>query len=99
MQPTRRAQDLYSDESAKNPAFKKIYTEWNKYLKQQNAWFSYAEAAMDGFMQQAQESTPRCAARESRGREGRGLFLVRPRQGAAPVTASCFPPFRSPWRR
>jgi TRAP-type mannitol/chloroaromatic compound transport system substrate-binding protein len=43
--------DLYSDESAKNPAWKKIYTEWAKYLKQQNAWFSYAEAGMDNFMQ------------------------------------------------
>jgi TRAP-type mannitol/chloroaromatic compound transport system substrate-binding protein len=45
--------ELYNDESNKNPAFKKIYTEWNKYLKQQNAWMSYAEAAMDGYMQKA----------------------------------------------
>ena len=47
----KATQDLYSEESAKNPAFRKIFTDWNKYLKQQNAWFSYAEAAMDGFMQ------------------------------------------------
>ncbi len=45
--------DLYNDESNKNPAFKKIYTEWDKYRKQQTAWMSYAEAAMDGFMQKA----------------------------------------------
>jgi TRAP-type mannitol/chloroaromatic compound transport system substrate-binding protein len=47
----KAAQELYAEESGKNPAFKKIYTDWNKYLRQQNAWFSYAEASMDDFMQ------------------------------------------------
>ncbi len=42
---------LYSDESAKNPAFKKIYSEMEKYRRTQNAWFSLAEASMDDFMQ------------------------------------------------
>ena len=46
------AQQLYADESAKNPAFKKIYTEFDKYRKTQNAWFSVAEYRMDGFLQQ-----------------------------------------------
>jgi TRAP-type mannitol/chloroaromatic compound transport system substrate-binding protein len=45
------AQQLYSDESAKNPAFKKIYTEYEKYAKNQNAWFSVAEMTMDRFLQ------------------------------------------------
>ena len=45
------AQQLYADESAKNPAFKKIYTEFDKYRKTQNAWFSVAEYRMDGFLQ------------------------------------------------
>ena len=45
------AQQLYADESAKNPAFKKIYTEFDKYRKTQNAWFSVAEFRMDGFLQ------------------------------------------------
>jgi TRAP-type mannitol/chloroaromatic compound transport system substrate-binding protein len=48
----KAAQQLYSDESAKNPAFKKIYTEFDKYRKTQNAWFSVAEFRMDGFLQQ-----------------------------------------------
>ena len=45
------AQDLYAEESAKNPAFKKIFTEWDKYRKTQNAWFSVAEMRMDSFNQ------------------------------------------------
>ena len=48
----KAAQQLYADESAKNPAFKKIYTEFDKYRKTQNAWFSVAEYRMDGFLQQ-----------------------------------------------
>jgi TRAP-type mannitol/chloroaromatic compound transport system substrate-binding protein len=47
----KAAQQLYSDESAKNPAFKKIYTEFDKYRKTQNAWFSIAEMRMDAFNQ------------------------------------------------
>jgi TRAP-type mannitol/chloroaromatic compound transport system substrate-binding protein len=47
----RTAQDMYAEESAKNPAWKKIYTEWEKYRKSQNAWFSVAEAGFDRFIQ------------------------------------------------
>ena len=47
----RTAQDLYAEEAAKNPAWKKIYVEWDKYRKSQNAWFSVAEAGFDRFMQ------------------------------------------------
>ena len=47
----KASQQLYSDESAKNPAFKKIFTEWDKYRKTQNAWFSLAEARMDNVLQ------------------------------------------------
>ena len=48
----KAAVDLYNDESAKNPAFKKIYTEYLKYQKTQNQWFSVAELGMDSFLQQ-----------------------------------------------
>ncbi len=47
----KAAQQLYSDEAAKNPAFKKIHTEFEKYRKTQNAWFSVAEMRMDSFLQ------------------------------------------------
>jgi len=47
----KAAVDLYNDESAKNPAFKKIYTEYLKYQKTQNQWFGVAELGMDAFLQ------------------------------------------------
>ena len=48
----KAAVQLYNDESGKNPAFKKIYTEYLKYQKTQNQWFSVAELGMDAFLQQ-----------------------------------------------
>ncbi len=48
----KAAVQLYNDESAKNPAFKKIYGEYLKYQKTLNQWFSVAEFGMDGFLQQ-----------------------------------------------
>ena len=45
------AADLYADEVGKNPAFKKIYVEYDKYRRTQAAWFSLAERRMDGFLQ------------------------------------------------
>ncbi len=47
----KAAVQLYSDESAKNPAFKKIYDAHLKYQKVQNQWFSVAELGMDAFLQ------------------------------------------------
>jgi TRAP-type mannitol/chloroaromatic compound transport system substrate-binding protein len=43
------SQDVYSEESAKNPAFKKMHEEYFKYAKTQQAWFGVAEAAMQRF--------------------------------------------------
>ncbi|MBI5921682.1 MAG: TRAP transporter substrate-binding protein [Betaproteobacteria bacterium] len=48
----KAAVQLYSDESAKNAHFKKIYDEFLKYQKTQNQWFSVAELGMDSFLQQ-----------------------------------------------
>ncbi len=45
------AQEMYAEESAKNPAWAKIYAEFEKYRRSQNAWFSVAEASFDRFMQ------------------------------------------------
>jgi TRAP-type mannitol/chloroaromatic compound transport system substrate-binding protein len=47
----KAAVQLYSDESAKNPAWKKMYTEYLKYQKELNQWFGVAEYGMDGFLQ------------------------------------------------
>ncbi len=47
----KAAMDLYTEESAKNPAFKKVWTEYDKYRRTQNAWFSVADTTMDRFLQ------------------------------------------------
>ena len=44
------SRELYAEEAAKNPAWAKIYAEFEKYRKSQNAWFSVAEAGFDRFM-------------------------------------------------
>ncbi|OHC62852.1 MAG: ABC transporter substrate-binding protein [Rhodocyclales bacterium GWA2_65_20] len=48
----KAAVQLYSDEAARNPAFKKIYGAYLKYQKTQNQWFGIAELRMDSFLQQ-----------------------------------------------
>jgi TRAP-type mannitol/chloroaromatic compound transport system substrate-binding protein len=44
-------QQLYSDLSNKNPHWKKVYTDYAAYLKEQNQWHRYAEKSFDDFMQ------------------------------------------------
>ena len=48
----KAATQLYSDESAKNPAFKKMYDALLPYQKTMNQWFSVAELRMDQYLQQ-----------------------------------------------
>ena len=45
------SRELYNEEAARNPAWAKIYAEFEKYRKSQNAWFGVAEADFDRFMQ------------------------------------------------
>ncbi len=47
----KEAMGLYSELSAKNPAFKKVYDEYAKFRAEQNLWFRFAEAGFDDFMQ------------------------------------------------
>jgi TRAP-type mannitol/chloroaromatic compound transport system substrate-binding protein len=42
---------LYSDLSAKNPAWKKIYEDYSAFRREENLWFRFAEASFDDFMQ------------------------------------------------
>jgi len=48
----KASQQLYADESAKNPAFKKMYDAMLADQKTQNQWFGVAELRMDQFLQQ-----------------------------------------------
>jgi TRAP-type mannitol/chloroaromatic compound transport system substrate-binding protein len=38
--------------NAKNPEWKKIYADYSKFRSDTNAWFRFAEAGFDDFMQQ-----------------------------------------------
>ena len=42
---------LYSDLSAKNPNWKKVYEDYANFRRDQNLWFRFAEAGFDDFMQ------------------------------------------------
>jgi TRAP-type mannitol/chloroaromatic compound transport system substrate-binding protein len=41
--------DLFSEESAKNPAFRRIYESWRKFKDDQAAWWRVAELPLDSF--------------------------------------------------
>ena len=43
---------LYSEVSASNPAFKKIYDDYASFRREANLWFRFTEARFDSFMQQ-----------------------------------------------
>jgi len=43
------AYEIYAEESAKNPAFKKIYEPWLKFREDQIAWQGVAERSMSEF--------------------------------------------------
>ncbi|MCF8183891.1 MAG: ABC transporter substrate-binding protein, partial [Polynucleobacter sp.] len=45
------AMDLYSDLSAKNPNWKKVYEDYAAFRDDQNLWFRFTEATFDNFMQ------------------------------------------------
>lgn len=47
----KSAQQLYADEAAKNPAFKKLYDSYTRYAKTQRAWAAVAEFPMDSYSQ------------------------------------------------
>jgi TRAP-type mannitol/chloroaromatic compound transport system substrate-binding protein len=42
--------ELYEEEAGKNPAFKKIYTEWLKFRSQVQRWHGLAEHTMENFL-------------------------------------------------
>jgi TRAP-type mannitol/chloroaromatic compound transport system substrate-binding protein len=49
----KAAMSLYSEISASNPAFKKIYDDYASFRRESNLWFRFTEARFDSFMQAA----------------------------------------------
>ena len=48
----KASQDLYSELSASNPAWRKIYADQSAYRRDAHLWFRFSEAGFDDFMQQ-----------------------------------------------
>jgi TRAP-type mannitol/chloroaromatic compound transport system substrate-binding protein len=49
----RESMALYSEISAKNPNWRKVYADYSKFRKDANLWFRFTEARFDRFMQGA----------------------------------------------
>lgn len=49
----KEAMALYSELSASNPNWKKIYADYSNFRKDQNLWFRFTEAQFDRYMQSA----------------------------------------------
>ncbi|MCG8995178.1 TRAP transporter substrate-binding protein [Laribacter hongkongensis] len=47
----KASEELYAEESAKNPLFKKIYASWAPFRNNEARWMSIAEAPLERFMQ------------------------------------------------
>jgi TRAP-type mannitol/chloroaromatic compound transport system substrate-binding protein len=47
----KQSMEVYSEIGAKNPAWAKIYADYNKFRADQNLWFRFTEATFDRFMQ------------------------------------------------
>lgn len=47
----KHSMDIYSELSAKNPRWKKVYTDYAKFRGEENLWFKFTEATFDRFMQ------------------------------------------------
>ena len=49
----KEAMALYSEISAKNPKWKKVYDDFSAFRKEANLWFRFTEARFDSYMQSA----------------------------------------------
>jgi TRAP-type mannitol/chloroaromatic compound transport system substrate-binding protein len=49
----KEAMALYSEISAKNPNWKKVYTDYSNFRRDSNLWFRFTEARFDSYMQSA----------------------------------------------
>ena len=47
----KSSEQVYSELSASNPAWKKIYTDYATYRRDANLWFRFSEASIDSFLQ------------------------------------------------
>jgi len=58
----KAANEVYAEESAKNPKFKKVYDAWKAFRDDQILWFRVAEQNFDGFMATANTASKPASA-------------------------------------
>ncbi|MDP1614125.1 MAG: TRAP transporter substrate-binding protein [Sulfuritalea sp.] len=58
------AMALYDDLSAKNPAWKKVYSDYAAFRDEQHLWFRFTEAGFDNFMQSGRFATAKAAPKK-----------------------------------
>jgi TRAP-type mannitol/chloroaromatic compound transport system substrate-binding protein len=46
----KAAMEVFEEEAAKNPKFKKVLDPWRRFRQDQNNWYSVAEAPMQGYL-------------------------------------------------
>ena len=46
----KAAMEVFKEEAAKNPKFKKVLDPWRRFRQDQNNWYSVAEAPMQGYL-------------------------------------------------
>lgn len=49
----KHSMDIYSELNEKNPAWRKVYADYNKFRADQNLWFRFTEGTFDRYMQSA----------------------------------------------
>ena len=49
----KASQEIYAELNEKNPAWRKVYADYAKFLKDENLWFRFTEAKFDAYMQSA----------------------------------------------
>jgi TRAP-type mannitol/chloroaromatic compound transport system substrate-binding protein len=47
----KAAFEVYAELNKSNPAWKKVYTDYNQFLREQSLWFRFTESAFDNYMQ------------------------------------------------
>ena len=60
----KAANEVYAEESAKNPKFKKVYDNWKAFRDDQILWFRVAEQNYDSFMATAGQGAKPGAAKK-----------------------------------
>ena len=80
----KASRELYAEESARNPKFKKIFDQWTPFLATEDEWFRVEEQQFDNFMYAKVGASLTGGAQErEKPRGNAGLFL---RAGPARIT-------------